>query len=59
MKHPLMALAGLCAVYLALAVPSSLMIPASEANDEAEHVFYAQRVPSYASGALHRRGERT
>jgi 4-amino-4-deoxy-L-arabinose transferase-like glycosyltransferase len=44
LKRPLLALAGLCAVYLALAVPSSLMIPAWEANDEADHVFYAQRV---------------
>jgi 4-amino-4-deoxy-L-arabinose transferase-like glycosyltransferase len=42
-RSPL-ALAGVCVLYLALVVPSSLMIPAWEANDEAEHVFYAQRL---------------
>jgi 4-amino-4-deoxy-L-arabinose transferase-like glycosyltransferase len=39
-----LALAGVSAAYLALAIPSSLMIPAWEANDEAEHVLYVQRI---------------
>jgi len=37
-------LAGICVVYLLVVVPTSLMIPAYEANDESEHVIYTQRI---------------
>jgi Dolichyl-phosphate-mannose-protein mannosyltransferase len=36
--------AGICGVYLALVAPTSLMIPAYEANDESEHVRYVERI---------------
>jgi hypothetical protein len=37
-------LAGICVIYLLLVVPMSLMIPAYEATDEAEHVRYVERI---------------
>jgi hypothetical protein len=37
-------LAGICGLYLLLVVPTSLMIPAYEANDESEHVRYVERI---------------
>jgi Dolichyl-phosphate-mannose-protein mannosyltransferase len=37
-------LAMICALYLLLVVPTSLMIPAYEANDEPEHVRYVERI---------------
>jgi hypothetical protein len=37
-------LAGISALYLVLVVPTSLMIPAYEANDEPEHVRYVERI---------------
>jgi Dolichyl-phosphate-mannose-protein mannosyltransferase len=37
-------LAGICGLYLVLVVPTSLMIPAYEANDESEHVRYVERI---------------
>jgi hypothetical protein len=37
-------LAGICGLYLLLVVPTSLMIPAYEANDEPEHVRYVERI---------------
>jgi uncharacterized membrane protein len=41
-------LAGICALYLLLVVPTSLMIPAYEANDEPEHVRYVERIVRHA-----------
>lgn len=37
-------LAAICFLYLVIVVSSSLMIPAWEANDEAHHVLYVQRI---------------
>lgn len=36
--------AAICGLYVLVVVPSSLMIPAYEANDESEHVIYTERI---------------